>query len=300
MTGTHTREVVVTDSEKCTIILSILKNGSMSGAAEELNYTQSGISRAVEALERSVGFPILSRGRGGVRLTREGEELLPSMREMAFWAERFEQTALKLRGVQTGRLAVGSAYAKFFPWLTKTVSGFHEKYPGVTVELCSGTSTELASRMSGRALDFGIISRREGAFSSTVITRDELVAMLPPEHPLVRSTAVPASIFETEPFIEIHTGLQTDNTLCFQARGITPRLSFSTPDSFVACGMVRAGLGVALVSRLIAGELSDAVAYVPLDPPEIIDICAVTPPDDVISPAAKAFKAYALSLLDTL
>ena len=288
------------DSEKCTILLSILKNGSMSAAAAELNYTQSGISRAIEALEKSVGFQVLSRGRGGVHLTREGEELLPSMREIAYWSEQFDQTVQKLRGVQAGKLAVGSSYVKFFPWLTKIVSGFHEEYPGITVELCSGTSTELAARMNSRALDFGIISRREGAFSSTVIMRDELVAMLPPEHPLAHSTSVPATIFETEPFIEIHTGLQTDNTLCFIDRGITPNLSFSTPDSFIACGMVRAGLGVALVNRVIADELSDAVAYVPLDPPEVVEICAVTPPDDVISPAAKVFKSYVFSFLEAL
>lgn len=232
-----------------------------------------------------------------MRLTREGEELLPSVRELVYWAERFEQTAQNLRGVQTGRLAVGSSYVKFFPWLTKIVSGFHEKYPGITVELCSGTSTELAARMDDKALDFGIISRRDGAFSSTVIKRDGLVAMLPPDHPLAHSKSVPATIFETEPFIEIHTGLQTDNTLCFLERGITPKLSFSTPDSFIACGMVKAGLGVALVNRIIADELSDAVAYVPLDPPQIIDICAITPPDDVISPAAKAFRSYAMSFL---
>ena len=91
---------------------------------------------------------------------------------------------------------------------------------------------------------------------------------------------------------------KTDNSLCFEKRGITPNLSFSTPDSFVACGMVKAGLGVALVNRVIADELSDAVAYVPLDPPEVIDICAVTPADDVISPAAKIFKSYALEFLE--
>ncbi len=286
------------DSEKCRILLSVIKNGSMSAAAEELNYTQSGISRAIEAMEKSAGFPILSRGRGGAHLTSEGEELLPAVREMAYWAEQYEQTVQKLRGVQVGRLAVGSSYVKFFPWLTRIVSGFHEKYPGITVELCSGTSTELAARMSAKALDFAIISRREGDFSSTVLKRDGLVAMLPPEHPMAHSDGVPATIFETEPYIEIHTGLQTDNSLCFEKRGITPNLSFSTPDSFVACGMVKAGLGVALVNRVIADELSDAVAYVPLDPPEVVDICAVTPTADVISPAAKIFKSYALEFLE--
>ena len=53
--------------------------------------------------------------------------------------------------------------------------------------------------------------------------------------------------------------------------------------------MVKAGLGVALVNRVIADELSDAVAYVPLDPPEVVDICAVTPTADVISPRRKNF-----------
>ena len=121
------------DSEKCTIIMSILKNGSMSAAAEELNYTQSGISRAVEALERSAGFQIITRGRGGVHLTSAGEALLPAIREIAYWAEQYEQEVQRLNGAVTGRLAVGSAYAKFFPWLTKVVSGFHESHPGITV-----------------------------------------------------------------------------------------------------------------------------------------------------------------------
>lgn len=220
------------DSEKCTIIMSILKNGSMSAAAEELNYTQSGISRAVEALERSAGF--------------------------------------------------------------------HESHPGITVELCSGTSTELSERMSAKSLDFGIVSRRGGTFESTVVKKDSLVAMLPPNHPLAQAKSVPATIFEREPYIEIHTGLQTDNTLCFRSRGIVPKLSFSTPDCIIACGMVKAGLGVALVNSVIADELRGGVAYVPLDPPENVDICVITPAREVISPAAKSFAAYAMGFISEL
>lgn len=288
------------DSEKCTILMSILKNGSMSAAAAELNYTQSGISRAVEALERSAGFQIITRGRGGVRLTREGEALLPAIREIAYWAEQYEQEVQRLNGAVTGRLAVGSSYAKFFPWLTKVVSGFHESHPGITVELCSGTSTELAERMGAKSLDFGIVSRRDGSFQSTVVKKDKLVAMLPPDHPMANSLGVPAEIFEREPYIEIHTGLQTDNSICFNARGIVPNLSFSTPDSIIACGMVRAGLGVALVNSVIADELQGGVAYVSLDPPENVDICVITPAPEVISPAAKSFAAYAMDFISEL
>lgn len=288
------------DSEKCTILMSILKNGSMSAAAQELNYTQSGISRAIEAMEKSAGFQIITRGRGGVCLTHEGEALLPAIREIAYWAEQYEQTVQRLNGAETGRLAVGSSYAKYFPWLTKVISGFHEKHPGITVELCSGTSTELARRMSAKSLDFGIISRREGTFQSTVVKKDQLVAMLPPEHPMAHSASVPVSIFEREPYIEIHTGLQTDNSICFSSRGIVPNLSFSTPDSVIACGMVKAGLGVALVNGVIADELSGGVAYVPLNPPENVDICVISPAREVISPAAKSFATYAMEYISEL
>ena len=121
-----------------------------------------------------------------------------------------------------------------------------------------------------------------------------------PVDPLAQTKSVPATIFEREPYIEIHTGLQTGNTLCFRSRGIVPKLSFSTPDSIIACGMVKAGLGVALVNSVIADELRGGVAYVPLDPPENVDICVITPAREVISPAAKSFAAYAMGFISEL
>ena len=58
------------------------------------------------------------------------------------------------------------------------------------------------------------------------------------------------SLRNTTPSIDANAGLQTDNSLCFEKRGITPNLSFSTPDSFVACGMVKAGLGWSIVPEI--------------------------------------------------
>lgn len=42
------------------------------------------------------------------------------------------------------------------------------------------------------------------------------------------------------------------------------------------------------------------VAYVPLDPPENVDICVITPTREVISPAAKSFAAYAMGFISEL
>lgn len=288
------------DTEKCRILLSILKNGSMTAAADELGYTPSGISRAVEAMEAAAGFPILRRGRKGVSLSREGEWLLPTLRELAYWGERYEQEARKLCGLDTGSIAVGSSYPKYYPWLTELLGGFHERYPGINAEVCTGTSSELAEKMSERSLDFAIISRRDGSFRSISVRDDELVALLPQKHPLAGEKSVPAEIFETEPYIEIHTGQETDNSQCFQNRGIKPNISFSTPDSFVAWSMVKAGLGVALVNRVISEELGEGTVSLPLEPPEKVDICVIQPEREAMSPAAASFAAFALEHIEDL
>ncbi len=54
------------DTEKCRALLAVLEAGSLSAAAEKLDYTPSGLSRMMAALEQELGFPLLSRSHNGV------------------------------------------------------------------------------------------------------------------------------------------------------------------------------------------------------------------------------------------
>ena len=58
------------DTEKCRALLAVLEAGSLSAAAEKLDYTPSGLSRMMAALEQELGFPLLSRSHNGVQPTR--------------------------------------------------------------------------------------------------------------------------------------------------------------------------------------------------------------------------------------
>ena len=57
--------------------------GNFSKAAEAMNFTQSGVSHAVQSLEEELGVTLLSRNRGGVVLTADGRALLPQIEELA-------------------------------------------------------------------------------------------------------------------------------------------------------------------------------------------------------------------------
>ena len=67
---------------KYQMFLKTVECGSFSKAAEEMNFTQSAVSHAVQALENELGVTLLSRNRGGVVLTADGRLLLPRIEKL--------------------------------------------------------------------------------------------------------------------------------------------------------------------------------------------------------------------------
>lgn len=114
-----------------------------------------------------------------------------------------------------------------------------------------------------------------------------------PRHPLAAQEAVPLRRLETESYIDIYSGRETDNSRCFAEHHIQPGNRFAcVEDDFSAMAMVEAGLGVALVNALIAETLTGEVVFRPLDPPQYVEIGIATPPAESMSPAAKRFLAF--------
>ena len=63
-------------NQKYDAFLTVARLGSFKAAAEELGYTQAGISYLVNALEKELGLTLFLREYGGVHLTTEGREVL--------------------------------------------------------------------------------------------------------------------------------------------------------------------------------------------------------------------------------
>ena len=68
--------------QKYMAFIKTVEYGSFTKAAEALNYSQSGISRMINDLEKEWKVSLLERGRAGVRLTSDGLKLLPYARNV--------------------------------------------------------------------------------------------------------------------------------------------------------------------------------------------------------------------------
>ena len=271
-------------------LVCAIETGSLSAAAEALQYTPSGVSRMVAALEEETGVPLLLREHSGVRPTKACEKLLPAIRDLLHAGESCAQLSAQLRGLDVGTVTVGTAYSAFYSPLARIISDFHARYGGIQVQLRGGYSTELLTQLNAHQLDLCFISAREGAHDWLPIGDDELTAWVPAAHPMAWLPALPVTAFANEPYIETYPDKDIDNARVFARCGVTPNLKFSTMDSLATYSMVEAGLGLAMNNALNGRAWSGGVRILPFDPPQIVEIGVATLPD--LSPAARTFLEF--------
>lgn len=111
------------------IFLKVCETGSFSGAAEALNYTQSGISQMMAGLEEELEVRLFARVKKGVILTDNGARLIPYIQEMVNQKAKLRQAAFNINHKIEGKLRVGS-FSQYYsvvdagsdPFLQRTLS----------------------------------------------------------------------------------------------------------------------------------------------------------------------------------
>ena len=286
------------DTEKCAALLCVLENGSITAAAEKLGYTVSGVSRMMSALETESGFPLLVRGKSGVVPTEDCRRLLPTLKELARLGQLYEARCAAVRGLDTGVVRVGSVYSAYFDWLAGTAAAFSARFPGIEIRFLQGSSSEFYALLAEHAVDFCIVSRREGDYDFRLLRTDPLVAWIPAGHPHAGQAAYPLEDFEKEPYIDTYPGQDTDNSRAFRAHGLSPHGQFLSVDVHATRAMVAAGLGVSLNNAILAHGLDlSGIAVIPTQPRWDVEIGIAAPRRADRSPAAERFLKYALDNL---
>jgi DNA-binding transcriptional LysR family regulator len=87
--------------------VAVAEERNFTRAAQRIPIAQPAISQQIRRLESELGEELFVRDRRGIRLTAAGDALLPHARAMLAEAEHARAAVTALRGLHTGRLAVG-------------------------------------------------------------------------------------------------------------------------------------------------------------------------------------------------
>ena len=267
--------------------------GSFTQAARKLNYSQSGISRMIGDLESEWNVTLLERGRAGVRLTAEGEQLLPYAQSVCAEYRKLRMEVDDLHGVQSGMIRIGTFSSGAIHWVPNIIKAFQKDYPGVDYELLLGDYSEIEEWIAQGRVDCGFLrlpTRPE--FDTIPLGQDRLLAILPEGHPLESCDKVPIAALCAEPFMLLEKAAQAEVSEVFERNGLKPRVHFTTWDDYAIMAMVESGLGVSMLTEMILKRTPFHIVAKELDVPAYRETALALRDRKTASVAVKKFLEY--------
>ena len=286
------------DSARCKAFVAAAESGSLSKAAEILNYTPSGVSQLVNSLETELKLQLLHRSKKGVSLTEDGLTMLPLIREFIKQENVIRQTASEINGLVRGSLRIAAYPSMAIHWLPEVISAFEKDYPHVEIRMMEGTRSELCQWLDDGKANLALMGYMENMpYEWIPLAEDPMLAVLPKDHPMAGGDCFPISACTEEKFIMPVLGRDPDVLALFEKYDIKPDIHFTTLENFAALSLVEHGLGISIMNELITRNLNSEVAKLPLDPPEYLSFGISIISMEKASPAVRHFIKYAVKHL---
>ena len=281
--------------------VAVAEELSFTRASRRLHVVQSGVSSAIQGLERELGAALFDRDRHRVTLTEAGRALLPEARATLAAAQAAADAVAETTAGLRGALSIGTMISTGPVGLPVLLGRFHEQHPGVLVKLrvMPGGSAELAREVISGGLDLALLSlpgEAPAGLAVRPLAQEPLALICAAKHPLASVESVPLETLAEEAFIDFPVGWGTRAVVdrAFAAAGIDRQVSFEVADYATAAGLVGNGLGVAFVPTSTAASL-DGVARVRVDAALDWRILVATAATRRASAAARAFLAELLA-----
>jgi DNA-binding transcriptional LysR family regulator len=266
---------------------------SFTKAAEMLHYSQSGISRMINDLEKEWKVSLLIRNRAGVQLTSDGHKLLPYVQSICKEYQKLQMQIDELNGLQAGLIRIGTFSSVATHWLPNIIKEFQKAYPNIDYELLLGDYYEIEEWILDGRVDCGFIrlplhSDLEVVFSE----QDKLLVILPENHPLASCERFPVSALCNDPFMLLEKGGKAEVSEIFERYNVTPKIHFTTWDDYAIMSMVESGLGISILPQLILKRVPYRIVLKELDVPAYRNIGFALRDKKTASLAVQKFMDY--------
>lgn len=265
---------------------------SLTKAAEELGYTQPGISHMISSLEKEIGFPLLLRTKDGVLPTENAKQLQYYMQQIVSIENSLVETANKIKGIEIGNLRIGTFYSTSIQWLPTIISDFSTQHPNVNIRIYEGTLGEVKQWLLEGKIDMAFMSAPlPDNYDFIPLWEDPILAVISKGHELEAQDAIDLKDLIKYPFITPNSGADETIWNVMNAEHLTPFVKYRIKGDMATISMIGQGLGVSLIPELAIVDPYDAVVAKPLkqDYVRTLGICIHS--EKHASPAAKEFIA---------
>ena len=176
---------------------------NVSLAAKELFVSQPAVTAQIKLFEENCGLKLFKKRGRYLYLTDEGKTLFNYARKIFEYEKKIEDAVEQMKELKKGSLRLGSArtYARYFmPFL---LTGFRDAYPDIKIFLDEGSSAEMIHSLAKLKNELVIVAKavENRDISFIPFSREELVLILSPDHPLAHAKSIDFEQLAEEPII---------------------------------------------------------------------------------------------------
>ena len=283
-------------SPELTIAVAVLEEQHVRRAAERLGVPQPTVSVVMRRLADAIGAPLMQPCGRGIAATDAGRAFLPAAQQALIQLSAARQDLQEVIDPDRGRVALGFVHSSGPRDVPRLLDAFLAAYPDISFTLKQGGAPAVLDQMRRGALDVVVVAPMPAAddrLESVVLAEERLCLVVASDHRFANRASVDLRQAATEMFVALtpEQGLrQVFDTLCERA-GFAPQLAFEGDEHETLRGLVRAGLGVAVLPR--ATYQDPTLAEITLrDPAARRHVGAVWQKDRRLPPAARRFISF--------
>jgi len=235
------------------LFVSICSAGSIAAAASRGGLAVSSLSKRISLLEEAAGCVLLERHARGVRPSAAGEALLRHARLLIAGAGQLHEEMLAFSQGRLGSVHIAASASAVELYLPDEIARFAAAHPDISIDLIQRTSTEVIQAVRDSRADFGLCGSGIGGegLEQRPFRMDQLVLLVPPEHPLAAHSSVEfAEALDYEQIGLLGSSqVQTllEGAAAQAGRSLRQRIRVASIGSM--CRMVESGLGIAVMPR---------------------------------------------------
>lgn len=222
------------------------RNLSFTGAARDLNMTQSAVSQQIKSLEAFMGRPLFHRHARALELTQTGKSYLPVVRD-AFRTLSHGTRALTRSESNVLRVQSNLSFALY--WLAPRIADFHLAHPEVILNL----TTELwepRDMAEGADVEIRYSLRPSDQVHAELLARDHYYPVCAPGYRVSLDTLAEQPLYDCSNMMGTWAVWAEEQALAWP----NPAVTYATTYSF-SLSVAKAGGGLALAHDLIASDL---------------------------------------------
>jgi DNA-binding transcriptional LysR family regulator len=184
------------------VFLAVARERRFSRAAEKLFRTQSAVSQTIRKLEDELGEALFDRSSREGILTDAGKVLFEYAEKLINLRSEANESLAELREVQKGKLVIAANEFTVL-YLLPVLAEFRRLHPMIKITVERALGSHIPDDVLRYSAEFGVLSYepQETSLHSVVVYLDELVFVVPPNHPLASAPQISIRQLGAESFV---------------------------------------------------------------------------------------------------